>query len=307
MKKVVKNISASVRARLLNRARTTGRNFQELTVRYVVERFLARLTESEYRERFVLKGAMLCIPWKLDDKRSTMDLDLLAFGNPDPENLLQIFQRICEVEIADDGLVFNKEGITVTPIREESVYSGIRMNLQVTLDAISIPLQVDVGFGDSIVPEAQQAEFPALLAEHGPVIHLYPPETVIAEKFNAMVLLGMANSRMKDYFDIWLLSRSFTIEGTVLWEAIRQTFARRQTALPETEPIGLRDEFATNKSKQNQWKGFVRRQQKQDVISDLSETVVTLRDFLMPVVIKITATEPPLITWFPDRGWQRTE
>lgn len=306
MRAPVKNISASVRARLLNMSRSTGRNFQELVVRYIVERFLARLTESEHRNQFILKGAMLYIPWKLEDKRTTMDLDLLGFGSPDVENLSQIFRQICEVQIADDGLVFDKESVTATPIREESVYDGVRVIVRVALGAMLIRLRVDVGFGDRIVPEPQLSEFPALLAEHGPVIRSYSPETVIAEKFNAMVLLGMANSRMKDYFDIWMLSRNFTIEGVVLREAIRQTFAKRQTALPNTEPIGLSDEFASNESKRHQWQGFVRRQRKKDSLPDLTEVVAAIRNFLMPIVTSIVdATPPPTSTWSPAQGWRQ--
>jgi hypothetical protein len=169
-----------------------------------------------------------------------------------------------------------------------------------------IRLQVDVGFGDRIVPEPQPCEFPALLTQHGPIIRAYSPETVIAEKFNAMVLLGMANSRMKDYFDIWMLSRNFTFEGAVLREAVRQTFAKRQTALPDTEPIGLSNEFASNESKRHQWQGFVRRQWKQDSLPDLSEIVEAIRDFLMPIVSAIGDITPsPESTWSPVQGWRR--
>lgn len=306
MREPVKNMSASVRARLLNISRSTGRNFQELVIRYVVERFLARLAESEHRNRFILKGAMLYIPWKLEDKRTTMDLDLLGFGSPDVENLSRIFRQICDVESADDGLVFDTESVTATPIREESVYDGVRIIVRVALGVMPIRLQVDVGFGDRIVPEPQLSEFPALLAEHGPIIRLYSPETVIAEKFNAMVLLGMANSRMKDYFDIWMLSRNFTIEGAVLREAVRQTFAKRQIALPDTEPIGLSNEFASNESKRHQWQGFVRRQWKQDSLPDLTEIVTDIRDFLMPIVSAIgDITTPPERTWSPAQGWRQ--
>jgi hypothetical protein len=306
MREPVKDMGASVRARLLNLARSTGRDFQALTIRYAVERFLARLVESAHRDRFILKGAMLYIPWNLDDKRTTMDLDLLGFGSPDLENLSQAFRQICGVEIVDDGLTFDPESVTVMPIREESVYDGIRVVIRVALGTMLIRLQVDVGFGDQIVPEPQPSEFPALLAEHGPVIRLYSPETVIAEKFNAMVLLGMANSRMKDYFDIWMLSRNFTIEETVLREAIRQTFAKRQTALPETEPIGLSTEFASNESKQRQWQGFVRRQRKQDSLPNLAEVLAAIRGFIMPAVVEISATTPSSMIWTPDQGWRQT-
>lgn len=259
MRAPVKSMSASVRARLLNMSRSTGRNFQELVIRYIVERFLARLAESEHRNQFILKGAMLYIPWKLEDKRTTTDLDLLGFGCPDVENLSRIFRQICEVQIADDGLVFDKESVTATPIREESVYDGVRVIVRVALGAMLIRLQVDVGFGE-----------------------------------------------MKDYFDIWMLSRNFTIEGEVLREAIRQTFAKRQTALPNTGPIGLIDEFASNESKRHQWQGFVRRQRKQDSLPDLTEVVAAIRNFLMPIVTSIAdATPPPASTWSPAQGWRQ--
>jgi len=225
---------------------------------------------------------MLYIPWKLDDKRTTMDLDLLGFGSPDMENLRTVFQEICDTAIEDDGLIFNKESLTVTQIREESVYDGVRIIVRVSLGAMSIRLQVDVGFGDQIVPAPQSAEFPPLLAEHGPVIPSYSPETVIAEKFNAMIVLGMANSRMKDYFDIWMLSRNFTIEADVLREAVRKTFDKRHTALPQDEPIALSEEFFSNESKQSQWKGFVRKQRRLDSAPSLEEIIEVLRTFLLP-------------------------
>jgi predicted nucleotidyltransferase component of viral defense system len=302
-KKPVKNTSASIRARLLNLARATGRDFQELTIRYAVERFLARLTESEHKERFILKGAMLYIPWKLDDKRTTMDLDLLGFGSPDMENLKTVFQQICDTNIEDDGLIFNRESITITQIREESVYDGVRVIVSMTLDSMAIRLQVDVGFGDQIVPKPQAIEFPALLAEYGPVIRSYSPETVIAEKFNAMIVLGMANSRMKDYFDIWMLSRNFTIEANILREAIRQTFDKRHTEFPQNEPIALSEEFFRNESKQSQWKGFIRKQRRLDSAPSLSEIIEDLRTFLLPVVSEIDTEVLSVETWSPEKGW----
>lgn len=302
-KKPVKDVSASVRARLLNLARSAGRDFQELTIRYTVERFLARLAESEHRDQFILKGAMLYIPWKLDDKRTTMDLDLLGFGSPDMENLRMVFQQICDTEIEDDGLIFNKETVTVTQTREESVYDGVRIIVRVNLGSMPIRLQVDVGFGDQIVPAPQSAEFPALLAEHGPIIRSYSPETVIAEKFNAMIVLGMANSRLKDYFDIWMLSRNFTIEADVLREAIRQTFDKRHTELPLDEPIALSEEFYSNESKQSQWKGFVRKQRRLDSAPTLEEIIEVLRTFLLPVVFEIGKNALTVKTWSPENGW----
>lgn len=299
-----KNVSASVRARLLNLARSTNRDFQELTMRYAVERFLVRLALSEHKDLFILKGAMLYAVWKLDDKRPTMDLDLLGIGSPDPERLADVFRQICEVHTEDDGLLFDKDSVTAAPIREEAVYDGVRVIMRVTLGAMGIRLQVDVGFGDAVVPAARQSEFPALLDEQGPQVRGYSPETVIAEKFNAIVLLGMANSRMKDYFDIWMLSQNFTVEGNVLRQAILNTFVKRQTALPDSTPIGLSEEFSENASKLLQWQGFVKRQRRQESAPTLGEVVAVAREFLLPVMRGFPGTVPVPAVWSPSNGWQ---
>ncbi len=300
-----KNVSASVRDRLLNLARSSNRDFQELVIHYTVERFLARLTSSAHQDRFILKGAMLYTAWKLDDKRTTMDLDLLGTGNPDPKDLSRTFREICGVSIEDDGLMFDKESITAVPIREEAIYDGVRVVLPVRLGVMSIRLQVDVGFGDTIVPAPQPAEFPSLLSEDGPVVKAYSPETVVAEKFNAMVLLGMANSRMKDYFDIWMLSRSFVFEGPVLREAIANTFSKRQTPLPESMPVGVTEEFAKNNTKQAQWGGFIRRQRRLDTAPNLPDVVKAICEFLRPVATRLPDTADTPLLWSPTSGWHQ--
>lgn len=307
MKGPIKNISASVRARLLNLARSTGRDFQELAIRYTVERFLARLVASEHCERFILKGAMLYIPWRLDDKRTTMDLDMLGLGNPTLDDLIRIFRQVCAITgMEDDGLEFDEQSLEASRIREESIYDGVRVVIRVHLGVMPIRLQVDVGFGDIVVPEPLPSEFPALLAKHGPMVRAYSAESVIAEKFNAMVVLGMANSRMKDYFDIWLLSRSFRFEGAILRESILQTFTRRQTALPVGEPIGLRAEFSSNESKRMQWQGFVKRLKRKETSVDFRDVVDSVRAFLMPVVASMTQSKPAPGIWTPLRGWDNT-
>lgn len=299
-----KDMSASVRARLLNLARSSGRNFQELVIRYTVERFLARLAVSEHRGRFVLKGAMLYVAWKLDDQRTTMDLDLLGFGNPDPDHLIEDLRQICGAPLADDGLSFDLQGITAAPIREGAVYHGVRAIIPVRLGVMTVRLQVDVGFGDAVIPDPKLSEFPSLLADHGPTVRAYRPETVIAEKFNAMVVLGMANSRMKDYFDIWMLSQRLTFEGRVLREAILGTFANRLSQLPEDGPIGLSGEFAHNESKNLQWKGFVKKHKLNDSVPDLDEIVSSIREFLMPVVFSITKSAQVPGVWLPSNRWE---
>lgn len=302
-----RNTSASVRAKLLNLARSSGRDFQELVIRYTVERFLARLIRSVHRERFVLKGAMLYVTWKLDDRRTTMDLDLLGYGDPAPDQLSRVVREICAVEIEDDGLAFDGESTQAELIREDSIYNGVRVIVRVQLGVMPIRLQIDVGFGDVITPEPILSEFPPLLAGPGPTVQAYCPETVIAEKFNAMVELGMANSRMKDYYDIWMLSQSFTFEGRVLGEAIDRTFAKRQSELPANRPIGLSDEFAINASKALQWKGFIRKRKGKQAPPELALIVTILRNFLMPVVSSLTHAAPIPSVWSPGVGWQAGE
>lgn len=181
------------------------------------------------------------------------------------------------------------------------------MVIRVALGTMPIRLQVDVGFGDQIVPAPQSAEFPALLAEHGPIIRSYSPETVIAEKFNAMIVLGMANSRMKDYFDIWMLSRNFTIEADVLREAIKQTFSKRRTELPQKEPVALSEDFFSNESKQSQWKGFIRKQRRLASVPSIAEIIEALRVFLLPIVSGINTDTLTVKTWHPEQGWSNNE
>ncbi len=301
--KEIKNMSASVRARLLNLARSTGRDFQELVIRYSVERFLTRLSRSSFAEQFVLKGAMLYIPWKLNEKRTTMDLDLLGYGSPDLKHLKNVFQQICTIAVEDDGLIFNKDTICIKPIREEAIYDGVRVVIRVFLGDMPVKLQVDVGFGDAVVPAPQKAEFPALLFENGPVISSYSPETVIAEKFNAMVILGMANSRMKDYYDIWMLSRNFTIHAFELKDAVKMTFIKRETVLPQTIPVAITDDFFTNKAKIKQWKGFLRKQKLLDSAPELKEIGEILRNFLLPIVEGIKKDKLLVEKWHPEKGW----
>lgn len=280
-----KDMSASARARLLNLSKATGQDFQALVLRYAVERFLVRLAASAYRDRFVLKGAMLYVAWKLDDRRNTMDLDLMGSGNADPAHLAKVIGNICATQTEDDGLSFDGAAVTATAIREDAEYDGVRVVAPVALGSMAVRFQIDIGFGDVIVPAPQEAEFPALLAQRGPMVKAYPKETVIAEKVHAMVLLGMANSRMKDYFDIWMLSRSFAFERDLLREAIVSTFARRRTPLPASEPIGLSVEFARNESKRLQWTGFVKRQRREDSAPDLPEVVDKLRAYLLPLLV----------------------
>lgn len=252
-----RNVGASVRQRLLNLARASGQPLELLLTRYALERLLHRLSLSAHRERFVLKGALLLTTWFDEPHRATRDLDLLGYGDPSDESLLAVFREVMGIP-CDDGVSFDIARLQVQPIREELEYGGSRLRTTAALAGARIPVVVDIGFGDTIEPGAEDIELPVLLAMPSPRLRAYPQETVIAEKVHAMVVLGLANSRMKDYYDVWMLQRGFKIDEARLQRAIAATFARRRTDLPATTPEGLSDAFADDPGKQAQWNAFVR-------------------------------------------------
>jgi predicted nucleotidyltransferase component of viral defense system len=252
-----RNVGASVRQRLLNLAHARCQPMELLLTRYALERLLYRLSVSPHRERFVLKGAMLLATWFDEPHRATRDVDLLGFGDAAEDALLRTFREIMAVEV-DDGVFFDLKGLRIEAIREEVEYGGSRLRTTAALAGARIPITVDIGFGDAIEPGVEDIDLPVLLDMPSPHLRAYPPETVIAEKFHAMVVLGRANSRMKDYYDIWMLTSAFDIEHERLRRAIVATFARRSTVIPAEVPEGLSDAFATDPGKQRQWDAFTR-------------------------------------------------
>ncbi len=228
-----------------------------LLTRYTLERLLHRLGLSPHRERFVLKGAMLLATWFDEPHRATRDVDLLGFGDPSHDALLSVFREVMAIE-ADDGVSFDLKRLAIEPIREEVEYGGSRLRTTAALAGARIPITVDIGFGDAVEPGIDDVDLPVLLDMPSPHLRAYPPETVIAEKFHAMVALGRANSRMKDYYDVWMLTRTFDLEPARLRQAVAATFARRGTAVPATVPDGLTDAFAEDPSKRRQWDAFAR-------------------------------------------------
>lgn len=252
-----RNVGASVRQRLLNLAHARGQPMELLLTRYALERLLHRLSLSPHRERFVLKGAMLLTTWFDEPHRATRDVDLLGFGDPAHEALLGTFREVMAIE-ADDGVVFDLEGLAIEVIREEVEYGGSRLRTTAALAGARIPITVDIGFGDAVEPGVEDIDLPVLLDMPSPHLRAYPPETVIAEKFHAMVILGRANSRMKDYYDIWMLMNTVELEPNRLRRAIGATFERRNTAVPSSVPDGLSDAFAEDPGKLRQWESFAR-------------------------------------------------
>ena len=252
-----RNIGASVRQRLLNLARARGQPMDLLLTRYALERLLHRLSLSPHRERFVLKGAMLLVTWFAEAHRATRDVDLLGFGDAAEDALIETFRDIMAVEV-DDGVVFDLDGLKIEAIREELEYGGSRLRTTAALAGARIPITVDIGFGDAVEPDIEDIDLPVLLDMPTPHLRAYPPETVIAEKFHAMVALGRANSRMKDYYDVWMLTSTFDLGPERMRQAIAATFARRNTLVPTQIPDGLSDAFANDPAKQRQWTAFVR-------------------------------------------------
>jgi predicted nucleotidyltransferase component of viral defense system len=228
-----------------------------LLTRYALERLLYRLSLSPHRERFVLKGAMLLVTWFDETHRATRDVDLLGFGDAAEDALIETFRDIMAVEV-DDGVVFDLDGLKIEAIREEAEYGGSRLRTTAALAGARIPITVDIGFGDAVEPGVEDIDLPVLLDMPSPHLRAYPPETVIAEKFHAMVALGRANSRMKDYYDVWMLTSTFDLKPERMRKAIAATFARRNTLVPARVPDGLSDAFANDLAKQRQWTAFVR-------------------------------------------------
>jgi predicted nucleotidyltransferase component of viral defense system len=277
-KTAVKDVGASVRARLLNLARERGEDFQLVLTRYANERLLFRLASSAHARRFVLKGASLFTLWTGKPHRATRDLDLLGFGDPGEEHVRQVFAEVLALEVRDDGVRFDLDTLAVGLIREEQEYGGVRVEFVARVTNAQVRLQVDVGFGDAITPEASIVEYPTLLDFPSPRLRAYPRETVVAEKLEAMVQLGMANSRMKDFYDIAVLARDFDFDGDLLSRAVRATFERRKTPLPVSLPVALTATFADDPTKKTQWSGFVRKAGVNDAGS-LADTVTAVAAF----------------------------
>jgi len=299
-----KNTSASVRQRLLNLARERKDEFQLVLVRYGIERLLYRLSISPHGKQFVLKGAMLFQIWTGQPHRSTLDVDLLGSGDDDVDRLVAMFKDVCSQDVPDDGLTFQPNSVTGGLIREDQRYGGVRIQMTAMLGNAHIPIQIDIGFGDAITPKAERVEYPTLLAQPAPVLRAYPKETAIAEKYEAMVSLGIANSRMKDFYDVWVLARDFEFHGATLARAVTATFKRRQTEVPAAPPLALTSEFGRDQAKLTQWKAFVRRGRLVGEAPDFEQAVDVLHSFLWPVTEAIQVDEAFARHWSPGGPWK---
>lgn len=279
---MTKDLGASVRARLLNIAKEQGADFNQVLVRFALERLLYRLSQSEHADRFLLKGALLFTLWYDMPHRSTRDADLLGFGPSDLDSILQTFRQIASVTV-DDAIVFDPESVTVEPIRRDASYSGVRIMISSELANARCRTQVDVGFGDAVTPGPVRATYPVLLSDFpAPRLRTYPVYTVIAEKLHAIASIGMANTRMKDYLDLWVLLEREKLNRRTLARAIAATFTRRSTVVPVVVPIGLSDEFGSDPSRQALWKGFLAKNEL--AVVSLLDVVAAIRSALQPAM-----------------------
>lgn len=302
MKKQGKNIGASVRARLLNLARERGEEFQLVLTRYANERILYRLSQSKHERNFILKGAALFTVWREDPHRATRDLDLLGFGEPSASHIADIFSEIIALEVEDDGVTFKSDSLTASPIRGSDGYGGIRVLLDAKIDSAKLRVQIDIGFGDTVVPKPKTETFPPLLDLPAPRLRIYPRETVVAEKLEALVKLALANSRMKDFYDLMILPQRYGFDGELLVQAIGATFERRGTAIPSELPPALTPAFSQDKMKNTQWKAFLRKSHATSSES-LAESTVAIARFVQPPLAAITSGSTFNQYWPPDGPW----
>ncbi len=295
-----RNIAASIRQRLLNRARKDQRPFNELLQYYAMERFLYRLSQSAHKNKFVLKGAMMLKVWQSPELRPTMDIDFLGRTSNEETAIAAQVHDILAVTVEADGLIFDPASIRTERITEDSNYEGIRVRFQGKLDSARIHMQIDIGFGDIIFPEPKVSELPTVLDSPAPQLLCYSRESAIAEKFEAMVTLGELNSRMKDFYDIWLLSRQFDFSGENLTEAIRLTFERRETQIPDVISA-FSEEFMM--MKQVQWIAFHRRLQQAHVPENFADIVLAVKNFIEPLVVALSSGKIPPDHWTAPGPW----
>jgi len=297
------DLGASVRQRLLNQSRAQNRPFQELLQYFAMERFLYRLARSPYADQFILKGALLLTAWRAPLSRPTMDIDLAGRTNNQLDHIKEIVGAVCEIAVEPDGIEFNRDSIEVSRIKEDADYEGVRVQFHATLARARIPMQLDIGFGDVITPGPAEIEYPTLLDFPAPMLRAYPRETVVAEKLEALTALGLLNSRIKDYYDLALLSRMYPFEGERLAEAISATFRHRKTTI-EAEPIGLTRAYCDDPARTLQWRAFVRRSRFGEGAGDLTHLVDEVRLFALPMLSTVASENPFKHRWKPGGPWE---
>lgn len=297
-------LARSVQVRLARHARTTGVDPNVVLARYGTERLLYRLSRSPYGDRFVLKGALLLLVWLGEAFRPTRDADLLGFGDLSAESLTEMFRECCAIEVEPDGLAFDPASVDVVAIRREDTYGGQRVTIRARLGSARIKVQVDVGIGDAVDPPPVWIDYPSLLDLPRPRLRAYRPDTVVAEKLHTMVVLGAANSRMRDFFDVHALAARESFAGADLARAVRATFERRRTAIPREAPLALTPAFADVEGKRAQWTAFLAKNRIAGAPEDLATAIAGIARFALPVMRAARRAEGFAGRWAPGGPWR---
>lgn len=303
MTKVITNIQSSVRDRLRNKAKKANHSFAEILQFYGMERFLYRFSRSKYVDKFVLKGALLFTVWQVPERRTTLDIDFLAHYDNQIENIENVVKDVCDVAVDPDGLVFDANTVQGRKIKEDTDYEGVRVKFVGFLERSQIPMQIDVGFGDTIYPPPRKINYPVILDFPSPRLKGYALETVVSEKFEAMVQLGLLNSRMKDFYDIWLMMRQFDFDGSQLAEALKRTFAHRKTAFPQGRRLFVEEIHDEKSDRQMLWKMFLKKGNIEHAPEKLNETATIIEEFLIKPLAAISRGEKFNEEWKASGSW----
>lgn len=298
----IKNTAASVHQRLLHKAKESYRLFNELLHRFAIERFIYRISKSPHADRFILKGALMFSAWSGQGSRPTMNIDLLGRLDNSLESIAAAMKDACLMDVEADGMSFNAETVTAARITEDAEYEGVRVRLQGGLGNAQVSLQIDIGFGDVIVPGPSKVAYPTLLDFPVPELNGYTMESTIAEKFQAMVKLGVLNSRMKDFYDIWILARTFDFRGEILAEAVEKTFERRNTPIP-LAPTVFDPSFLKDGDKKIQWQGFIRKAKLADAPEAFEDVVAAVKMFLEPLAASLAEKRTFRSFWNAPGPW----
>ncbi len=304
MKKDIKNLQASVKDRLLNIAKETNCPFLEILQHYGMERFLYRFSCSKYKDKFILKGALMFTVWQISERRTTLDIDFLANYDNQVVTIEKVIKDICNVSVIPDGLIFDAETVKGQRIKEEMEYEGVRVKFIGLLGRSRIPMQIDVGFGDIIYPSPKAIDYPVILDFPKPLLKGYPPESVVSEKFEAMIKLGFINSRMKDFYDIWLMIHRFNFNGLHLVEALKKTFKRRKTTLPRNKPFFAEEIYDEKSDRQTLWRAFLKKEGIKFAPEKLSDIARELEEFLIEPINSINSNYEFHKVWDVSGAWK---
>jgi len=305
MKENIKNIEASVRDRLRNKAKESRRPFAEILQYYGMERFLYRFSRSEYKDRFILKGALMFAVWDVPERRTTLDIDFLARYDDQVKAIEKVIKDVCKISVSSDALVFDSKAVKGRKIKEDADYEGVRVKFLGFLERSRIPMQIDVGFGDSIYPRPKVIDYPVILDLPKPHLKGYAMETVVSEKFEAMVKLGLLNSRMKDFYDIWILMRQFDFEGEKLSESLKRTFKQRKTSLPKKRPLFAEEIYDEKSDRQILWGAFLKKGNIKHAPDKLSSIAKAIEKLLTEPLVAIDNGQKFNARWIAPGPWSR--